>query len=172
MIHLVLGRIENQDTDIIVNSTNAEMVWEETTVNGDIHNAAGKGFTNACEHHVKVFGKLKMNDVFIITGYKLKASFVLNVYPPFYEISKTPRQNYDKIFECYKKCFKRAQITEKPSITFPLIGAGTFMYPHKLLFGAFLSNAMEWEDGFEEIRMSFIDENVLNDCKELLKEVK
>jgi O-acetyl-ADP-ribose deacetylase (regulator of RNase III) len=172
MIHLVLGRIENQDTDIIVNSTNAEMAWEETTVNGDIHNAASLGFTVDCKAYIKQYGKLKTNDVVMMHGYRLKAKHILNVFPPFYEVSKTSDQNYDKIYECYKVCFDRLMMFDwKLSVTFPLLGAGTFMYPYRLSFGAFLTNAVEYIDRLGEIRMTFIDENVLKECTKLLKEV-
>lgn len=172
MIHLVLGRIENQDTDIIVNSTNAEMVWEETTVNGDIHNAAGKDFTYVCKEYIKKFGELKTNDVVMMNGYGLKAKHILNVFSPYYEVRKTPKQNYNELLECYKACFDRLLMFDnKLSVTFPLLGAGTFMYPYRVSFGAFIENAVIYENQ-REIRMTFLNENVLNDCKELLKEVK
>ena len=95
-VKLILGRIEDQDTDVIVNPTNEEMAWEETTVNGDIHNKAGMGYTDNCKILIDKFGKLKQNDVVFVPGYELKANFVLNVFPPFYEIRKTPVQNYDE----------------------------------------------------------------------------
>lgn len=174
MITLILGRIENQDTDIIVNSTNAEMAWEETTVNGDIHNKAGKDFTYVCKEYIKKFGKLKTNDVVIFSGFDLRAFFVLNVFSPYYEVRKISEQNYNELLECYKTCFDRLLMFDSRllSVTFPLLGAGTFMYPYRVSFGAFIENAVIYENQFSEIRMTFLDENVLNDCKELLKEVK
>lgn len=167
-INLIIGRIEQQNTDIIVNSTNTFMSWEETTVNGDIHNAAGFEFTKECEEYVKKHGELKTNDIVIMKGYNLLARYVLNVFPPFYEMNKTPQQNYDKLIKCYRKCFEKIIMFNKQmSVTFPLLGAGTFMYPYRVSFASFIIAAQECEKELKEIRMTFLDREKLLDCREL-----
>jgi len=41
---IIVGNIEDQNTQVIVNPTNAEMAWEDITCNGAIGNKAGSKF--------------------------------------------------------------------------------------------------------------------------------
>lgn len=168
-IRFILGGIEHQDTDVIVNPTNSEMVWEETTANGDIHNEAGRAFTIDCKLYIKEHGELKQNDIVMMGGYGLRAKNVLNVYPPFYELAKTQEQNYNELLECYKLCFEELKKLKISSVSFPLISSGAFMYPYRFSFGAFMENVLVYEKDFDEIQMVFVDKYKLSDCERIWK---
>lgn len=168
-ITLVTGRIEEQNTQVIVNPTNAEMVWEETTTNGDIHNAGGHELDLECIEYVKKYGKLKRNDTIITSGYRIPAD-ILHVYPPFYELNKSLDHNIKEMLDCYQKCLDVAKHKRYKSISFPLLGAGAFMYPQRVSFFCFYETASKQLRFFNEIRLVLLKDETRQECENFLQD--
>ena len=170
-VKIIIGNIEDQDTQVIVNPTNAELAWEDLTVNGAIHREAGVYFTKACEDYMSWCGPLQTNESVFLNGYNANAEQILNIYPPFWQTADTDEENIEKLYDCYVECFNECienKLTK--SISFPLIGAGTFMYPIQASY-QILANVIDDMDVsmFGEIRIVFWKEEQYNKCKKLFK---
>lgn len=130
MIQFKVGNIIDEQCDCIVNSTNAELAWEETTLNGDILNAGGLGLINHLIRYHKYHGDLKVGHTIITPGYELNAKYVLHTYCPVWEGG-----NYNEIELmqwCYKSIFNLADVYNIKTLSIPSIGTGVFNWPIKL----------------------------------------
>jgi len=57
-VKIIVGNIEDQDTQVIVNPTNAELIWEDETCNGVIMNKVGIQYYHECEKFIDRNGPL------------------------------------------------------------------------------------------------------------------
>jgi len=140
MIKVEIGRIEEQNADVIVNSTNSEMLWEDTTVNGWIHKKAGKEYTIHCLNYIKEKGLLKTNDIVITPSFNMNCKYIFNVYTPYWQSKLTKYELYQNLFFTYNKIFDEFRKTKLKTIVFPLLSSGTFLYPIDLALACALDS--------------------------------
>jgi O-acetyl-ADP-ribose deacetylase (regulator of RNase III) len=134
-----IGKIEEQEIECIVNSTNAELAWEETTVNGDILRKAGPELLHEFENRYKISGKLNPGDLFITDGYNCPARFICHVYSPWYGL-----KNYIEILEkLYDDIFITLAEKGIKKVALPLLGTGAFMIPKKESFDCLLTASIK-----------------------------
>lgn len=131
-ITVVKGDIVQQDTDVVVNTTNEELAWEETTVNGAFHTACGPEYTRMLNNRYKQFGILHKGDVYRTESFDLPSNHVFHIMAPTV-LEDGAREHLKNV---YKSCFKRMRqmhvdkmdIGKVNSISFPSIGTGAFMW--------------------------------------------
>lgn len=130
MITLVKGDIVKQDTDWLVNSTNADLYWEDATVNGLFHLACGNEYTKWCTKWVNENGQLNFGDCAISPPFGLQSKGILNVYCPTYH----SRNCMNIMRSIFAGCISHVN---GESISFPFLGTGVFMFPISEMFKAF-----------------------------------
>ena len=170
-VKIIVGNIEDQDTQVIVNPTNAELIWEDETCNGVIMNKVGIQYYHECEKFIDRNGPLDMNEIFWWRGGDSDAEFILNIYPPFWQPANSVEVNVENLYDCYYKCFEVCKETGRTkSISFPLIGSGTFMYPIRTSY-KLLENVINDIDVsmFGEIRIVFWEKEQYNLCRHLFE---
>ena len=127
MIETITGRIEEQNSECIINSTNADLGWEETTINGDILRKAGPELLKDFKHRFETYGKLNVGDLFVTPGYNCPAKLICHVYSPWYGM-----KNYlESLKELYFNIFYRLGTIGIKEVGIPLLGTGAFMIPKK-----------------------------------------
>lgn len=165
-ITVVQEPIHIQDTAIIVNSTNADLEWEETTINGDILKEAGPGLLDEFIDRRKL-GRMKVGDAFMTSGYGCKADLIYHVLCPWYLMGGelvALQLLYSKIFV---NCLAYAD-----TISVPALGTGAFMIPKDQAFAVLLtvlSNDSLLLSKFKEIRFCVPDDTNYNLYKDLIE---
>lgn len=137
MIQIIQGKIQNQDTDIIVNSSNSDLMWENTTMNGDVHIKAGSEFTKSCQKFIEEYGSLEVGDIAVISDVgELNCKEVWNVFSPYWDMY----DRYEPMFVdlIYDIC-EKFEMSEYHSISIPMIGCGAFMIPEKFVTKVIIS---------------------------------
>lgn len=143
---IVEGRIEDQDIECIVNSTNAELTWEETTVNGDILRKAGQGLIREFERRHREYGDLNVGDLFITPGYCAPASLICHVYSPWFGYD----QYLNRLTRLYLDIFYKLSSIGIKHVALPLLGTGAFMIPKGESLAS-LKTAEKYSHGMKEI---------------------
>ena len=172
-VKIIIGNIEEQTTQTIVNPTNESMLWEDKTCNGLIMKKYGNNLVTKCQDFVTKNGSLKMNDIFVyeINDSKIETKFVLNIYPPFWQPAVSSYENIENLYDCYYNCFKSCIENNRiDSISFPLIGSGTFGFPiqasYKLLENVIRDNNYSM---FKEIRIVFWTREQFELCNKIIE---
>lgn len=172
-IKMVIGSIEKQNTQVIVNPTNKYMLWEDKTCNGCIMGEFGDDMVKKCELFISKNGPLKMNGIFWyeVNNKNLHTDFVLNIYPPFWQPAISDHNNIENLYDCYNSCFKSCVKNNRvESISLPLIGSGTFGYPIRASY-KLLENVIRDNDYsvFKEIRVIFWTVKQFNECRDVME---
>lgn len=121
IIELLLGRIEQSETDAIVNAANSSLL-RGGGVDGAIHDAAGSELQAEC----RKLGGCETGDAKITGGYKLKARYVIHAVGPIYGT-----RDADKLLaSAYRRSIAVAlEHDDIHTIAFPAISTGAYLYP-------------------------------------------
>jgi O-acetyl-ADP-ribose deacetylase (regulator of RNase III) len=121
-LSIVREDITKMQVDVIVNSTNEEMIGY-SGVDLAIHNAAGEELASACMELAPLgLGMAVMTD-----GFRLPAKHIIHTSGPIYRDGLHGEQAI--LRSCYLESLRVAQEAGLSSIAFPLISSGAYGYP-------------------------------------------
>ena len=109
---------------------------------------------------MKRFGKLNTGDVFLSTGGKLPAQYIVHVSCPHWENCK--RKEDEILKEVVFKAMQQATVKSAKSIAIPALGCGNYGFPLKKAT-EIIANAVK--DFFREVQESTIMEVFFVDVK-------
>jgi O-acetyl-ADP-ribose deacetylase (regulator of RNase III) len=149
VFHIELSDIIDQDVDCIVNSTNSELEWEETTLNGDILRGAGSELMNRFIAYHFEHGDLKVGECFITDGFELPAKHVIHGYFPHWEGGFYEELN--KLYNTLTNIFTLAMKHNIRTIAIPPVSTGVFNFPKDKAFKAILDVSLFFKHKFDKI---------------------
>jgi O-acetyl-ADP-ribose deacetylase (regulator of RNase III) len=127
-VELVLGDITEQRTDAIVNAANSSLLGGGG-VDGAIHRKGGPEILEACRAlRATTFpGGLPAGQAAATTAGRLPARWVIHTVGPVYSPAE---DRSETIRSCYRESLRVAAELGATTISFPLISAGVYGWPH------------------------------------------
>jgi O-acetyl-ADP-ribose deacetylase (regulator of RNase III) len=159
MIKIKQGNIIKEKVDCIVNSTNAELAWEETTLNGDILNSGGIELIKYLYDYNIQHGDLKCTDTIITNGYNLFSKYIIHTYCPVWEGGYY--NEIDKLRQCYINIFDLVKQYNIKSISIPAIATGVFRFPKHISASIGIKEAIKCDNNVE-INFVLFDDDTYN----------
>lgn len=126
-IEVVVGRIERQGGDAVVNAANPGL-QPGTGVDGALRRAAGPELTEWTSR----LNPLEAGEAVMTPGFKLKAKWIIHTSAPVWFL---PGEEIDKIKmleACYRGALMLAHAHNLRSISFPCLGTGNYGWPRDL----------------------------------------
>ncbi|XP_015250570.1 PREDICTED: poly [ADP-ribose] polymerase 14 [Cyprinodon variegatus] len=125
-IVLCQGNIQDQTTDVIVNSVAENMNLNQGAVAKAISEAAGENLQMAILTEAGV-STLQFGDVVITDGFNLQCQKVFHAVCPFW--SNGARQAEKELTDIISYCLEEAEKQRMKSLSFPALGTGNLSFP-------------------------------------------
>ena len=125
-IEVLLGDIEAQDVDAVVNAANSRLAGGGG-VDGAIHRAAGVGELHAA---CAALGGCEPGDAKATPGFGLRARWVIHTVGPVWSGGRSGEPEI--LASCYRRSLAVADELGARSIAFPAISTGVYGYPPDL----------------------------------------
>ena len=118
--------ISEEETDVIVNTTTAEMKLSDTAVSKALLRKAGNPLQQTCDQLVQSGLKLDHGQIVETKSCgNLLCKHLIHAYlPPLSEANKSGLDHHALIVEIVTKCLNKAEEMEMKSISFPAFGLG------------------------------------------------
>uniref|UniRef100_A0A4W6DZF5 Poly [ADP-ribose] polymerase n=1 Tax=Lates calcarifer TaxID=8187 RepID=A0A4W6DZF5_LATCA len=129
-IVLCKGNIQDQKTDIIINTISENMNLNQGAVSKAILEAAGPGLQSAVRSEAGV-ATLQYTDVVVTDGFNLSCQKVFHTVCPFWD--NGAGQAEEALITIIRYCLKEAEKHKMASLSFPAIGTGNLSFPRDLV---------------------------------------
>ncbi|MFC1536236.1 O-acetyl-ADP-ribose deacetylase [Pseudomonadota bacterium] len=121
-IEIWQGDITTLSVDAIVNAANTSLLGGGG-VDGAIHRAAGPDLLDACRSlHGCQTGEAK-----ITPGFNLSAKWIIHTVGPVWQDGLHGED--ELLANCYRACFRLAELNKIESLAFPAISTGVYDFP-------------------------------------------
>jgi O-acetyl-ADP-ribose deacetylase len=110
------------DVDVIVSAVDQELSLG-SGVNQSIHDCAGVEYSELLRNK----GYIRENEVFVTSGYNLKAKHIFHTLTPIWEGGFSSEDA--QLIDCYNELLRVAMKMNVQSIAFPLLSSGNHRYP-------------------------------------------
>ena len=147
-IKIVKDNIINQNVDCIINSTNAELAWEETTLNGDILNGAGQELIDVFQKTHEQNGNLTVGQCIVTIGYKLPAKRIIHALFPHWQ---SKYEDAKLLYSTLNNVFNVAVQSNFKSLSIPPVATGVFAFPKEIAFSIIFYVAIQYANQFDII---------------------
>ena len=147
-IKIVKDNIINQKVDCIINSTNAELEWEETTLNGDILNGAGQELIDLFKKLHNEHGNLNIGQCILTPGYKLPALHIIHALFPHWD---SKYNDAKLLYVTLDNIFKIAVQNNFKTISIPPVATGVFAFPKEIAFSIIFYVSLQYARYFNII---------------------
>ncbi|XP_030579266.1 protein mono-ADP-ribosyltransferase PARP14-like isoform X2 [Archocentrus centrarchus] len=129
-IILCEGNIQDQSTDVIVNTISEDMNLKQGAVSKAILSAAGDTLQDAIYSEARR-SKLQYGDVVITDGYRLRCQKVFHAVCPFWD--NEGGQAEEELTSIIRSCLEEAEKHQMASLSLPAIGTGNLSFPRALV---------------------------------------
>uniref|UniRef100_A0A3P8NU03 Poly [ADP-ribose] polymerase n=1 Tax=Astatotilapia calliptera TaxID=8154 RepID=A0A3P8NU03_ASTCA len=129
-IILCKGSIQDQTTDVIVNTISEDMKLNQGAVSKAILSAAGSSLQDAIYSEARR-NTLRYGDVVVTDGYNLTCQKVFHAVCPFWD--KGGGQAEEELTSIVRYCLVEAEKRQMASLSFPAIGTGHLSFPRALV---------------------------------------
>ncbi|XP_030579267.1 protein mono-ADP-ribosyltransferase PARP14-like [Archocentrus centrarchus] len=124
------GNIQDQSTDVIVNTISEDMNLKQGAVSKAILSAAGDTLQDAIYSEARR-SKLQYGDVVITDGYRLRCQKVFHAVCPFWD--NEGGQAEEELTSIIRSCLEEAEKHQMASLSLPAIGTGNLRFPRALV---------------------------------------
>ncbi|XP_070689465.1 protein mono-ADP-ribosyltransferase PARP14 [Pempheris klunzingeri] len=124
------GNIQDQTTDVIVNTISETMNLTQGAVSKAILQAAGPGLQSAVQSEARV-ARLQNGDVVITDGFNLNCRKVFHAVCPVWDNGDGRAE--EKLTSIIRYCLKEAEKQRMKSLSFPAIGTGNLSFPRDVV---------------------------------------
>ncbi len=125
----ILGRIEEQDVDAVVNSAHPSLL-RGSGVCGAIHRAAGLEL----EVHCRTLGRCEVGKLVSTPGYGLRADWVIHVVTPRLRPGTVPESSDLRLLDnLFRETFIEAHRLGARSVAIPALSMSGHRFPPKLI---------------------------------------
>ncbi|XP_031164633.1 protein mono-ADP-ribosyltransferase PARP14-like isoform X3 [Sander lucioperca] len=122
------GNIQDQTTDVIVNTISEDMNLNQGAVSKAILQAAGHGLQSAVRSEARARA-LPYGDVVITDGFNLKCQKVYHAVCPFWNNGA----GQEELISIIRYCLENAEKNRMASLSFPAIGTGNLSFPRDVV---------------------------------------
>ncbi|XP_074495688.1 protein mono-ADP-ribosyltransferase PARP14-like [Sebastes fasciatus] len=129
-IILQKGNIEDQTTDVIVNTISEDMNLSQGAVSKALLQAAGPGLQSAIRSEAGATA-LPFGDVVITDGFNLKCRKVFHNVCPHW--NNGAGQEEEELIAIIRYCLEQAEKHRMASLSFPAIGTGNLSFPRDVV---------------------------------------
>ncbi|XP_031600671.2 protein mono-ADP-ribosyltransferase PARP14-like isoform X1 [Oreochromis aureus] len=129
-IILCKGNIQDQTTDVIVNTISEDMKLNQGAVSKAILSAAGGSLQDAIYSEVRG-NTLRHGEVVVTDGYNLTCHKVFHAVCPFWD--NGGGQAEEELTSIIRYCLVEAEKRQMASLSFPAIGTGNLSFPRALV---------------------------------------
>ncbi|XP_029915316.1 protein mono-ADP-ribosyltransferase PARP14-like isoform X2 [Myripristis murdjan] len=129
-IILKKGNIQDQFTDVIVNTIAENLNLNQGAVSKAILAAAGPGLQSAVRQEARA-AMLQYGDVVVTDGFNLKSQKVFHAVCPFWD--NGTGQAKEELITVIRFCLTEAEKHRMASVSFPAIGTGNLSFPRELV---------------------------------------
>ncbi|KAI3372981.1 hypothetical protein L3Q82_023426 [Scortum barcoo] len=129
-IVLLKGNIQDQTTDVIINTIAENMNLNQGAVSKAILEAAGPGLQSAVQSEAGV-ATLQYGDVIVTDGLNLMCQKVFHSVCPFWDSGKG--QAEEELISIVRYCLEEAEKRKMASLSFPAIGTGNLGFPRDVV---------------------------------------
>ncbi|KAF3851557.1 hypothetical protein F7725_013329 [Dissostichus mawsoni] len=127
-IVLLKGNIQDQTTDVIINTISADMNLIQGAVSKAILQAAGPGLQKAVLTEGGATA-LPEGDVVITDGFNLNCRKVFHTVCPYWNNGA----GHEELITIIRYCLEEAEKTQMRSLSFPAIGTGNLSFPRDVV---------------------------------------
>ncbi|CAN9512802.1 unnamed protein product [Ophioblennius macclurei] len=128
-IVLLKGNIQDQKTDVIVNTISESMNLDQGAVSKALLGAAGSGLQGAVLDKAGTT-KLQHGNVVITGGYNLACRKVFHAVCPFW---RNGGREEEALISIIRQCLEEAEKQHMTSLSFPALGTGNLGFPRGLV---------------------------------------
>ncbi|KAM4615976.1 protein mono-ADP-ribosyltransferase PARP14-like isoform 2-T2 [Polymixia lowei] len=121
------GNIQDQFTDVIVNTVSENLNLSQGAVSKAILEAAGPGLQSAA----RMKAMLPHGDVIVTDGFNLKCQKVFHAVCPFWDNGAGRAE--EELISVIRFCLREAEKLQMVSLCFPAIGTGNMKFPRALV---------------------------------------
>ncbi|XP_063346030.1 protein mono-ADP-ribosyltransferase PARP14-like [Pelmatolapia mariae] len=129
-IILCKGNIQDQTTDVIVNTISEDMKLNQGAVSKAILSAAGSSLQDAIYSEAQR-STLRYGDVVVTDGYNLTCQKVFHAVCPSWD--NGGGQAEEELTSIIRYCLEEAEKRQMASLSFPAIGTGNLSFPRALV---------------------------------------
>ncbi|XP_034396584.1 protein mono-ADP-ribosyltransferase PARP14-like [Cyclopterus lumpus] len=124
------GNIQDQTTDVIVNTISEDMNLNQGAVSKAVLQGAGSGLQPALQAAAGA-SALPYGDVVVTDGFNLKCRKVFHAVCPFWD--NAGGQAEEELVSIVRYCLKEAESLRMASLSFPAIGTGNLRFPRDVV---------------------------------------
>uniref|UniRef100_A0A672JFB8 Poly [ADP-ribose] polymerase n=1 Tax=Salarias fasciatus TaxID=181472 RepID=A0A672JFB8_SALFA len=131
-IVLLRGNIQDQKTDVIVNTISENMNLDQGAVSKALLEAAGSGLQAAIldQAGTSRTSRLPDGEVVVTDGFKLACRKVFHAVCPFW---RNGGHEEETLISIIRRCLEEAEKLGMSSLSFPALGAGNLGFPRSLV---------------------------------------
>ncbi|CAL1527348.1 unnamed protein product [Lymnaea stagnalis] len=172
-IYVRKENITKLDVDIIVTASNQQLRHAGGVAKA-VAVAAGQSLVNECNSHITAHGPLDITDVFVSTGGRLRATYVIHAAGPKWEAYEDKRKCLTDLRRTVIRCLVEASRLQKVSIALPSISAALLKVPEELCAQCYVEAVKSFDDfadklgvvSVKDVRFVDVDDVMVNIIEE------
>ncbi|KAK0070199.1 E3 ubiquitin-protein ligase DTX3 [Biomphalaria pfeifferi] len=149
--------ITKLNVDMIVNAANTKLKHNGGVALA-ISKEAGHELVKDCEEFIKKNGSLRVTDVFVSKGGRLKAKYVMHAVGPMWDCYEDKRNCLKDLRQTVLRCLIEASLRNMKTVSLPSISAAIFKVPAKQCAENYMAAVKSFDCIRQKLSLSTLEE--------------